>query len=80
MPSTRIEVLDDAEESAKGRGQRMLWRLASFAAGGWMLIQPLLLYVVVPCLLLLALVTGVSAFRLHPLIGGVIIAVGLGLG
>lgn len=79
--STRVEWLDGrAEETADRRGKRIFCRLASLAAAMWMLTQPLLLYVVVPCVLLLALVTAVTVFRLHPLIGGLIVAVGLGVG
>jgi hypothetical protein len=75
----RIEWLDFPEE-LKPEENRLLRFVGSFGGGIWMLARPILLYVAIPCLFLLALVTVATVLPIHPLLGGLIFAVGLGLG
>ena len=76
----RIEWLDAPETAAKPDGAQTLRRVLSLARAVWLVTLPLIVYVAVPILFLITLVVGSIMLRLHPLLGGAIVAIGFGLG
>lgn len=71
-----LESDNSSPESSDG----MLMRGTSLLAGIWLFAQLLIIYVVVPLAFVVMLAVLLLVIRVHPLIGGIMFALGVGLG
>lgn len=75
----RVEWLDSDDSKAEP-SKGVLIRAISLLAGIWLFAQLLVIYVVVPLVFVIVLAVLLLVIRVHPLVGGIVFALGVGLG
>lgn len=70
----------DADDSSAAPPNGVLIRTISLLAGIWVIVQLIVVYVVVPLVFVVALAVLLLVIRVHPLVGGIVFALGTGLG
>lgn len=76
--SARVAWLDDDSSAERSNGAFI--RAASVLVGIWVVARLLFVYVVVPCVFLIVLVVLLLVLGVHPLVGGILFALGVAFG